>query len=161
MLLTPIFPLIFSEDEDDFMSCLSHVKLGASLSGYFHKYKISLSCTYRIYSLWLNFFPFSLLPVEVIWGHIYDAAVVAAKEDLISVKDELKNNRTKRWQAIGMLKDVLASVNLPWQLKKHTIEFLLCIIDGNILQKYDDEHADWSSYMPSIFVALQVDSDHL
>lgn len=115
--------IVVGEDEDDFMSCLSHVKLGASLS--------------------------------VIWGHIYDAAVVAAKEDLISVKDELKNNRTKRWQAIGMLKDVLASVNLPWQLKKHTIEFLLCIIDGNILQKYDDEHADWSSYMPSIFVALQ------
>lgn len=111
------------EDEDDFMSCLSDVKHGASLS--------------------------------VICGHISDAAVMAATEDLISVKDDLKSDQTKRWQAIGMLKHVLASGNLPWQLKKHTINFLLCIIDGNISRKNDVEHTNCSSYMPSLFAALQ------
>ncbi|BBG95559.1 aberrant lateral root formation 4 [Prunus dulcis] len=113
------------EDEDDYMSNLSDVKHGASLS--------------------------------VIWGHASDEVVRAAEEDLASVRDELKNNQTKRWQAVGMLKHILAPVTLPWELKKHAINFLLCVTDGNI--PHYDEHDDFSSYMSSIFATLQILAD--
>lgn len=72
---------------------------------------------------------------------------------MISVEDELKKDLKKRWQAIGMLKHVLASLYLPWQLKKHAISILLCITDGNVSKNCDDED---SEYMPSVFAALQV-----
>ncbi|PON71289.1 Glomulin/ALF [Parasponia andersonii] len=115
--------IAFGEDEDDFMSCLSYVKHGASLS--------------------------------VIWGHVSDAAVTAAKEDLGAFQVELQNDQTKRWEAIGMLKHILASLTLPWELKKCAINILICITDGNISQKCDEEHPDFSSYVPSLYSALQ------
>ncbi|KAF3447064.1 hypothetical protein FNV43_RR12244 [Rhamnella rubrinervis] len=93
--------------------------------------------------------------LAVIWGHISDGVVIAAKEDLIAVRDELRNDQTRRWQAIGMLKHILAFVSLPWELKKYTIEFMLCIMEGNVSQKCNDEFADCSSYMPSLFATLQ------
>lgn len=97
--------------------------------------------------------PFSFL---VIWGHVSEEVAQAAKEDMIAVKDELRNNQIKRWQAIVALKHVLSFVSLPWELKKHTINFLLCITDGDIRGKCEDEHSQWPSYMPNIFSALQV-----
>lgn len=115
--------IVRGEDEDDYMSCLSYVKHGASLS--------------------------------VIWGHILDGVAQAAKEDLTAVKDELRSDQTKRWQAVGMLKHIYSFVNLPWDLKKQAIDFLLCITDRNISQNCDDEHMDFSSYIPSLFAALQ------
>ncbi|KAL5559714.1 hypothetical protein UlMin_035925 [Ulmus minor] len=93
--------------------------------------------------------------LSVIWGHISDGAAMAAKEDLVAVKDELQNDKQIRWQAIGMLKHVLASFSLPSELKKDTIDFLLTVTEGNISQKCDDEDTDFLSYMPSLFVALQ------
>ena len=72
---------------------------------------------------------------------------------MISVEGKLKKELTNRWQAIGMLKHVLASLYIPWQLKKHAINILLCITDGNIPRNCDDED---SEYMPSGFAALQV-----
>ncbi|XP_061363892.1 aberrant root formation protein 4 isoform X2 [Gastrolobium bilobum] len=93
--------------------------------------------------------------LSVIWGHASKEVAHTAKEDLVAIKDELRNNQTKRWQAIGTLKHVLSFVNLPWELKKHTINFLLCITDGAIPGNYDDEHSEWSSYMPNLFSALQ------
>jgi len=75
---------------------------------------------------------------------------------LTAIKDELCNNQTKRWQAIGILKQVLTFVNLPWELKKHAIDFLLCITDGSVSRNCNEEHSEWSSYMPSLFSALQV-----
>ena len=92
----------------------------------------------------------------MIWGLVSEEVAHAAKEDLNPIKDELRNNQTKRWQAIGTLKHVLSVVNLPWELKKHTINFLLCITDGGISGNYNDEHSEWSSYMPNLFSALQV-----
>ncbi|KAE9588995.1 hypothetical protein Lal_00012667 [Lupinus albus] len=93
--------------------------------------------------------------ISVIWGHVSEEVACAAKEDLIAIKDELCDNRTERWQAIGTLKHVLSFVNFPWELKKHTIEFLLCITDGSISGNNDDKHVEWSSYMPILFSALQ------
>ncbi|XP_059461352.1 aberrant root formation protein 4 isoform X2 [Corylus avellana] len=112
-----------TEDENDYMSCLTYVKHGASLS--------------------------------VVWGHISDEVAQAAEEDLTAVKDELRSNQMRRWQTVGMLKHIYSFVNLPWDLKKHAIDLLLCITDGNISQKCDDEHTDLSSHIPSLFAALQ------
>ncbi|CAN6540384.1 unnamed protein product [Malus baccata var. baccata] len=92
-------------------------------------------------------------PLSVIWGHASDDVVGAAEEDLNSVKDELKDNQTERWLAVGMLKHILAPATLPWELKRHAINFLICITDGNI--SHCDEHNDFSSYTTSLFAALQ------
>lgn len=92
--------------------------------------------------------------VEVIWGQASNEVAVAAHEDLTAVKNELQNNQTKRWQAFGMLKHILASVTLPWELKKHAIDFLHSIRGGNISPC--DEHSDFSTDMPGLFAALQV-----
>ncbi|THG13020.1 hypothetical protein TEA_005132 [Camellia sinensis var. sinensis] len=64
----------------------------------------------------------------------------AAKEDLAAVKAELSSNQTKRWQALGMLRNIFLCVNLPWELKKQAINFLLCIVDGNVSHEYNNEH---------------------
>ncbi|XP_057425580.1 aberrant root formation protein 4 [Lotus japonicus] len=93
--------------------------------------------------------------LSVIWGHVSEGVAHAAKEDLIVIKDELCNNQMKRWQAIGTLKHVLFFVNLPWELKKHTIDFLLSITDGSISRKCNNEHSELLSYMPNVFSALQ------
>ncbi|XP_050129134.1 aberrant root formation protein 4 [Malus sylvestris] len=92
-------------------------------------------------------------PLSVIWGHASDNVAGAAEEDLNSVKDELKDNQTERWLAVGMLKHILAPATLPWELKRHAINFLICITDGNI--SHCDEHNDFSSYTTSLFAALQ------
>ncbi|MED6119711.1 hypothetical protein PIB30_014082 [Stylosanthes scabra] len=93
--------------------------------------------------------------LSVVWGLVSKEVAHASKENLEAIKDELHNNRTKRWEAIGTLKHVLSFVNFPWELKKHTINFLLCITDGCISRECLDEHSEWSSYMPNIFSALQ------
>lgn len=105
----------------------------------------------------ISFTPAHQIPfLPVICGHVSEEVAHAAKEDMTVVKDELRNNQIKRWQAIGTLKHVLSFVSLPWELKKHTINFLLCITDGDIRGNCDDEQSQWSSYMPNLFSALQV-----
>ncbi|CAJ1972043.1 unnamed protein product [Sphenostylis stenocarpa] len=95
--------------------------------------------------------------LSVIWGLVSEEVAHTAKENLAAIKDELCNNQTKRWQAIATLKLVLSFVNLPWELKKHAIDFLLCITDdGSVSRNCNEEHSEWSSYMPSLFSALQV-----
>ncbi|KAF8393088.1 hypothetical protein HHK36_021329 [Tetracentron sinense] len=118
-----IIDIILGDDNDDYMSCFSFAKHGASLA--------------------------------VIWGHISDEVAEAAKEDLAVVMDKIRSSQTKRWQAVGMLKYILCSIDQPWELKKHAIDFLLSIMDENFSQKYNDENTDCSVYMPSLFAALQ------
>ncbi|KAH9760488.1 Aberrant root formation protein 4 [Citrus sinensis] len=115
--------LVVGDNEDDFMSCLSNVEQGASLS--------------------------------VIWGSMSDQVVQAAGEDLTALKGELQSNQTKKWQAIAMLKHIFPSRKLSWEFKKHAIDFLLHITDGNNYQKSDSDHSDFASNMPSVFAALQ------
>lgn len=93
--------------------------------------------------------------LAVIWGHMFNEAAQAAKGDLSVVKDELRCNQAKRLQAIGMLSHIFSLVNLPWELKKYAINFLLCIMDGSISQISNDEFMEFSSYIPSLFAALQ------
>ncbi|XP_022754469.1 aberrant root formation protein 4 isoform X2 [Durio zibethinus] len=93
--------------------------------------------------------------LSVIWAQMHDEVARAAKEDLSAVKTELKNNQMKRWQAIGMLKHIFSSVDLPWKFKRYAVDFLLCITSGDISKDLDDEHNDCSLYMTSLFSALQ------
>lgn len=145
------------------MSCLTYVKHGASLSGSYLQIQILFIL------LALSFLPI-LFAVSltccnfleaVIWGHISDEVAQAAEEDLTAVKDELRSNQMRRWQTVGMLKHIYSFINLPWDLKKEAINLLLCITDGNLSQKCDDEHTDLSSFMPNLFASLQVVSDIL
>lgn len=70
-----------------------------------------------------------------------------------ALKDELVTKQTERWQAIGMFRHILTFPALSWKLKKHAIDFLLCI---NGSENFDDKQSDYVSYMPSLFAALQV-----
>lgn len=94
--------------------------------------------------------------LSVIWGHISNEVAKATGEDLIVVKDKLKHSQTERWQAIGMLKYVLSAVDQSWELKSHAIDFLLSILDENVPRQCNENHLDFSSYMPGLFSALQV-----
>lgn len=93
--------------------------------------------------------------LAVICGHMSNTVAQSAEEDLTVLKDALQSNQTKRWQAVGMLKHIFSSANLPWELKKHTINFLLWIMDGNLSEKCNDEVSDCSSYVPGLFASLQ------
>ncbi|XP_058203357.1 aberrant root formation protein 4 [Rhododendron vialii] len=93
--------------------------------------------------------------LAVIWGFISNEVAQAADEDLAAVKAKLSSDQTKRWQAIGMLRNIFSCVNLPWELKKQAINFLLSIVDGNVSRQYDNEHMECSFDMPSIFATLQ------
>ncbi|OMO61612.1 YAP-binding/Alf4/Glomulin [Corchorus capsularis] len=93
--------------------------------------------------------------LSVIWAQIYEEVAQAAKQDLIAVKGELQNNQTKRWQAIGMLKNIFSSIHLPWDFKRQAVDFLLSITNGNVSEKLNIEHNDCSLYMTSLFSALQ------
>ncbi|XXG58970.1 hypothetical protein AAC387_Pa04g1144 [Persea americana] len=93
--------------------------------------------------------------LAVIWGHISNEVAKATGEDLIVVKDKLKHSQTERWQAIGMLKYVLSAVDQSWELKSHAIDFLLSILDENVPRQCNENHLDFSSYVPGLFSALQ------
>ncbi|PNT33835.1 hypothetical protein POPTR_006G259600v4 [Populus trichocarpa] len=93
--------------------------------------------------------------ISVIWGHISVNVARAAGGDVSTVKDEILSNQTERWQAVGMLKYIFSFVDFPWELKKHAIDFLLCITDGNIARNCNDEDTDCSIYMPNLYAALQ------
>lgn len=90
---------------------------------------------------------------------MFNEIAVATGADLAAVKEELQSNQTKRWEAVGMLKHIFSCVNLPWQLKKNAINFLLCIMEVNASHTCHDEHIDY--YIPSLYSSLQVVSCHL
>ncbi|XVE97367.1 hypothetical protein REPUB_Repub03eG0013700 [Reevesia pubescens] len=93
--------------------------------------------------------------LSVIWAQKNDEFAQAAKEDLSVVKRDLQNNQTKRWQAIGMLKHLFSTVDLPWEFKRYAVDFLLDITSGNNSNELNDEHNDCSLYMTSLFSSLQ------
>ncbi|KAF8034919.1 hypothetical protein BT93_C1059 [Corymbia citriodora subsp. variegata] len=93
--------------------------------------------------------------LSVLWGDMSNEVAQNAEEDLIAVKNEIRGSQTRRWQAIGMLRHVFCSATLPWRLKKHAIDFLLCITEADISQESESETLDFSSFVPSHFAALQ------
>ncbi|KAF5204764.1 Aberrant root formation protein [Thalictrum thalictroides] len=93
--------------------------------------------------------------IAVVWGIISDEVVKAADEDLTVVKENLRNSQAKRWQTVGMLKYLLASIDQPWKLKEHAVDFLLSIMERNTSQECSNGNADCSSYVPSLYTAVQ------
>ncbi|CAL5358880.1 unnamed protein product [Camellia sinensis] len=112
------------------------------------QWKLKYTSNYCLVTGWNTFLTKNRLEV--------DTTVQAAEEDLAAVKAELSSNQTKRWQALGMLRNIFLCVNLPWELKKQAINFLLCIVDGNVSHEYNNEHVECSIYMPSLFATLQL-----
>lgn len=55
-----------------------------------------------------------------------------------------------------MLKHIFASINLPWELKRHAIDLLFCIMEGVGSQNDHDASLDYSVNMPSLYASLQV-----
>ncbi|XP_019051703.1 PREDICTED: aberrant root formation protein 4 isoform X2 [Nelumbo nucifera] len=92
--------------------------------------------------------------LAVIWGHISDEVVKAAEEDLTLLRDKLLNSQTKKWQAIGMLQNILSSSDQPWLLKRHAIEFLLCITEKNSTENRNGD-IDCQFYIPGLFATLK------
>ncbi|XP_059305246.1 aberrant root formation protein 4 [Lycium ferocissimum] len=93
--------------------------------------------------------------LAVIWVYKSNETSAAADADFEAVKNELQMNQTKRWLAIGMLKYVFSSVDLSWELKAHALDFLLCIMDGCVHQEIQNDNMDHSTYMPTLYTALQ------
>lgn len=92
----------------------------------------------------------------VIWGHISDEIAKAAGEQLMSVLNKIRNDCTVRWRAIGMFTYILSSIDYPWEIKSHSVELLLHMMEGINSEESSDNHTDFSSFMPSLFSALQV-----
>ncbi|KAL7165997.1 hypothetical protein ACSBR2_036792 [Camellia fascicularis] len=118
------------------------------------QWKLKYTSNYCLVTGWNTFLTKNRLE-KVIWGYISNEVAQAAEEDLAAVKAELSSNQTKRWQGLGMLRNIFLCVNLPWELKKEAINFLLCIVDGNVSHEYNNEHVECSIYMPSLFATLQ------
>ncbi|KAK1276612.1 Aberrant root formation protein 4 [Acorus gramineus] len=93
--------------------------------------------------------------LAVIWGYISPEVVKAAMEDMENLKYNLQKSRTKRWQALGVLRYLLSSIDQPWKFKHHCIEFLSSNMYGSICPESAVDHVDFSSFMPSLFSALQ------
>ncbi|WCJ30357.1 aberrant lateral root formation 4 [Euphorbia peplus] len=91
--------------------------------------------------------------LSVIWGHICDEVAEAGKQNMYTVKHELQNYQTNRWQAIGMLKHILASTDMLWEIKKHAINFLLWFTNGSLVQ--DDVQTESSFDFPSLYTASE------
>ncbi|CAI0416547.1 unnamed protein product [Linum tenue] len=99
--------------------------------------------------------------LSVIWGHISNEIAEQAGENMSALKDKLQHNQVQRWEAIGMLKHIFSSVILPWDIKRHTVEFLLGITNGSFTPNChnDEPITDCSIYMPSLFATAQVLAD--
>ncbi|KAH0861107.1 hypothetical protein HID58_089368 [Brassica napus] len=59
--------------------------------------------------------------------------------DVANDVNELQSNPMKRWLAYGMLKHILASGDLLWEFKRHTIDVLLEIVKGATPSQCNEE----------------------
>ncbi|XP_072969687.1 aberrant root formation protein 4 isoform X1 [Typha angustifolia] len=93
--------------------------------------------------------------LAVIWGYASDDIAKSAGEQLEFVLKKIQNICIERWQAVGMLKRALASIDYPWEIKSKTIELLLSIMDRDRSEESDDDSIDFSPFAPSHFITLQ------
>uniref|UniRef100_A0A7N0UU61 Aberrant root formation protein 4 n=1 Tax=Kalanchoe fedtschenkoi TaxID=63787 RepID=A0A7N0UU61_KALFE len=92
----------------------------------------------------------------VIWGHISNAVSESAKRDLSDLKNTLRINQEQRWQSIVTLKNIFSCSDLPWELKKQGMDFLLGITEsGGASAGSTKEPVDSSHYITSLYGALQ------
>ncbi|KAK8970495.1 Aberrant root formation protein 4 [Platanthera guangdongensis] len=91
--------------------------------------------------------------LTVMWCHISDEVVNATGEQLDVVLSKIREARFRRWQAIGMFKLTLSSIDYPWNIKSHGIDLLVSMFDG-IIYEEDDSGDDFSSFLPNLFSSL-------
>lgn len=91
--------------------------------------------------------------LTVIWCHISDEVVKATGKQLDDVISKIRKDRFRRWQATGMFKHTLSSIDYPWNIKSHGIDVLLSMFDG-IIYEEDDSGDDFSSFLPNLFSSL-------
>ncbi|KAK8938697.1 Aberrant root formation protein 4 [Platanthera zijinensis] len=72
---------------------------------------------------------------------------------LLTGLSKIQEARFRRWQAIGMFKHTLSSIDYPWNIKSHGIDLLLSMFDG-IIYEEDDSGVDFSSFLPNLFSSL-------
>ncbi|KAL9231509.1 hypothetical protein vseg_006732 [Gypsophila vaccaria] len=92
--------------------------------------------------------------LSVIWGQISNEVSQAASQDLRTLKDELRSNQSNRWSAVGSITCVFTLGNLPWNIKKHALDFLLGITE-NVDQQETDGDMICSIHTPCTIAALQ------
>ncbi|KAJ0984311.1 hypothetical protein J5N97_002667 [Dioscorea zingiberensis] len=102
-------------------------------------------------------FSFSMIgaSLAVMWGHIFEEVANAAGEDLATALNILRNDRIKRWQAIGMFKHILASIDYPWEIKFHLLELLSSMLDEGDSDEPSSDDMEPSFFVTSIFAVLQ------
>lgn len=54
-----------------------------------------------------------------------------------------------------MLKPILLSIEYSWEIKSHCIDLLSMMVPG-VVDEQNDDHIDFSSFIPSLFTTLQV-----
>jgi len=92
----------------------------------------------------------------VIWGHISAEVEEAAVEQLDIVISKIRQDCFRRWQAIGMFKHILISIDYPWIIKSHCMDVLLSMIDGIIPEEHIGSDDDFSAILPNLFTTLMV-----
>ncbi|KAM0933876.1 putative YAP-binding/ALF4/Glomulin [Dioscorea sansibarensis] len=102
-------------------------------------------------------FSFSMIgaSLTVMWGHTFEEVAKAAGEEIVAALNILWNDNAKRWQAIGMFKHTLASIDYTWEMKLHCIELLSSILDGGNSDESSGDEIQFSSFTTTIFAALQ------
>ncbi|XP_020674855.1 aberrant root formation protein 4 [Dendrobium catenatum] len=92
--------------------------------------------------------------LAVIWGHISAEVEEAAVEQLDIVISKIRQDCFRRWQAIGMFKHILISIDYPWIIKSHCMDVLLSMIDGIIPEEHIGSDDDFSAILPNLFTTL-------
>lgn len=98
---------------------------------------------------------------SVIWGLISDEATEAAGQQLDAAFNGIRHDFSRRWQALDMLKSILSSIHYPCEIKSHSIELILHIMDGSDAKESNNQSVDFSTFTPSIFAVLKVQSPFL
>ncbi|PKA46830.1 Aberrant root formation protein 4 [Apostasia shenzhenica] len=93
--------------------------------------------------------------LAVIWAHISEDVAKATGEQLIVVFDEIRRERSKRWNVVGMLKHMLSSIDYSWEIKSHVLDVLLSILYGIHREEHNHYDEDFSIFMPNLFASLK------
>lgn len=93
--------------------------------------------------------------LAVIWGYKSADIAISAEADTEVLIKELRLDRTKRWQALGTVKHILASVILPWNMKQQAVDFLVSIMEADTPLTHLDGDVDFKSYTASLYSSLQ------
>ncbi|GAB2225827.1 hypothetical protein Droror1_Dr00021594, partial [Drosera rotundifolia] len=90
--------------------------------------------------------------IEIFW--VCQAWSSACRQDVTTLKNELRSSQEKRWQVVFILGNIFSMGSLPWNLKRDAIEFVLVITD-NVDEQRITEDTTCSFYYVRLIAALQ------